>query len=396
MSSSNLNARVVLRLVAALVIAGGWLFPAGVLGAEPFRYPEAQVGGGELKYLETIPVLTVSGSPEEIGQQVAALAVRPAKRLLDYPRDSMKRWGIEAWYPGIVDIGRSMLPRFPADHRQEMETIIRNSAAKPEDVIAGNTMFDIKKFIACSTISVDAAKSATGGALLGRNLDFDTLGYLQDYTLVTVYRPDGKHAFASIGFPGVVGCLSAMNDAGLAIAVLEVSQSKDRSATFDAKGVPYALCYRRIMEECTTIDEAFALLKSVPRTTMTNLAVCDGKTGVVFEITTKQVVMRKPQASVCPCTNHFRSRELGLDSACRRFAALSTVDQLAQVRISDIHRRLDQANQGRLTLQTMVFEPAALKLHLAIGPTPTSRLPLRMLELSPLLKPHEVRTAEKR
>jgi hypothetical protein len=34
----------------------------------------------------------------------------------------------------------------------------------------------------------------------------------------------------------------------------------------------------------------------------------------------------------------------------------------------------------------MVFEPAALKLHLAIGKTPSSKLPLKEIDLAPLLK----------
>ena len=42
-------------------------------------------------------------------------------------------------------------------------------------------------------------------------------------------------------------------------------------------------------------------------------------------------------------------------------------------------------NQGWLTLQTMIFEPAELKLHLAIGACPTSALPMKTLELAPLL-----------
>jgi len=35
----------------------------------------------------------------------------------------------------------------------------------------------------------------------------------------------------------------------------------------------------------------------------------------------------------------------------------------------------------------MVFEPAALKLHLAIGPAPASALPMKLLELKPLFTP---------
>ena len=52
----------------------------------------------------------------------------------------------------------------------------------------------------CSTLVVEPGRSAVKGPLFGRNLDYPTLGFLQDYTLVTIYRPRGRHAFASIGF----------------------------------------------------------------------------------------------------------------------------------------------------------------------------------------------------
>src|SRR5205085_6318195 len=109
-------------------------------------------------------------------------------------------------------------------------------------------------------------RSATGQPLFGRNLDYPTLGFLHEYTLVTVYRPTGKHAFVSIGFPGFIGCLSGMNDAGLTIAILEVYQTRDESPAFDAQGTPFALCFRRVLEECSTAAEAEALLRSMKRT----------------------------------------------------------------------------------------------------------------------------------
>jgi hypothetical protein len=54
--------------------------------------------------------------------------------------------------------------------------------------------------------------------------------------------------------------------------------------------------------------------------------------------------------------------------------------------LRDVSARMHAANQGADTFQTMIFEPAALKLHLAIGKCPTSALPLIELDLKPLLK----------
>src|SRR5262245_51391215 len=43
------------------------------------RFPEARSGAGELKYVNGIPVVTLAGSPEEIGKQYGELVLKPAK-----------------------------------------------------------------------------------------------------------------------------------------------------------------------------------------------------------------------------------------------------------------------------------------------------------------------------
>jgi predicted choloylglycine hydrolase len=177
-----------------------------------------------------------------------------------------------------------------------------------------------------------------------------------------------------------------MNDAGLALATLEVHESKDDSVPFDPQGVPYAMCYRRLLEECTTVDQAAGMLRTMRRTTRMNLAVCDKKGGAVFEITPKNVIVRRSVDGFCPCTNHFRTPELAVDMKCRRFDALVKAKGLAKIDVSDIAKHLHDANQGEYTLQTMVFEPATMKLHLALGPCPSSAQKLKTLDVGALLR----------
>jgi hypothetical protein len=57
--------------------------------------------------------------------------------------------------------------------------------------------------------------------------------------------------------------------------------------------------------------------------------------------------------------------------------------------VAQIQKYLDAAHQADHTIQTMVFEPVPLVLHLAVsdGKLPSSSLPLKKLELVPLLKP---------
>ncbi len=311
----------------------------------------------------------------------------PLQKLFNFPRDMVKKEGAEALWPLLIATAKSMEPQFPPDHLKELDALAKAAKVDRDLALFGNTFPDISKAAGCSSLIVGKERSRTGGPLFGRNLDYLTMGYLEQYSLVTVYRPRGKHAFASIGFPGMIGCLSGMNDAGLALAVHEVRKTKDGSVSLDPKGIPYTLAFRRLLEECTTVAEAEKLLRGMKRTTMLNLAVCDKDGGAVFEITTKNVVVRPPEADVCTCTNHFVSKELGTGVHCERLPKLDAVrDAKAKLGLAEVAKKLDAVNQGAGTLQTMIFEPAALKLHLAIGKCPSSALPLKEIDLGPLFE----------
>ncbi len=343
-----------------------------------------------------MPVLTVSGTPEEIGSAAGVLALQPGKRIARYPEEILKRFCVGFLWGSVVKAGQTMVEQFPPDYRKELDALA--VAGQPigitrEQLIAANTLFDLKKIVACSALLVEPGRSATGGPLLARNLDFPTLGYLQEYSLVTVYRPrDAKHAFATIGFPGVMGCLSGMNDAGLTVAVLEVTQVRVGESWFDINGVPYALCYRRVLEECSTIDEAHTLLSQMKRTALSNLVVADKQGVAVFEITPQRVLVRRGPHGASVCTNHFLSDELrprvqlNFYNTLDRFTALERVAQMDRpLGTAELHVAMHAVSHPLDTLQTMIFEPATLRLHLAMGMTPSSGAELHVLDLGPLL-----------
>ena len=372
------------RLGRCLVLATVLLAAASGWADEPFRYREASSQNGRLKYVEALPVLTVQGTPEEIGRQAAVLTADGIKALLAYPRDLLTAMGLEQQWSRLGQVGQSLVPQFPPDHLRELEAFARAAGVDRDLLVGVNTLVDAYRgAFGCSSLIVQPERSASKAPLFGRNLDFYPLGRLQRYSLVTVYRPTGRHAFASVGFPGMLGCLSGMNDAGLSLAVHEVFFSRDRAPIFNPRGVPYTFAFRRILEECTTVDEAEKLLRSLPRTTLFSLAVCDRQGGAVLEATPKSLVVRRPEDGICACANHFRSAELRGLALGRRYNVLMRAAALPLLDVADVARKLHEVSQGRMTLQTMVFEPAALRLHLAIGSCPSSALPLRRLDLAP-------------
>ena len=145
-------------------------------------------------------------------------------------------------------------------------------------------------------------------------------------------------------------------------------------------------CGRGLCKECTTVDEAEKLLLSLRRTSTINLTVCDKKEGRIFEITPKNVKVRPADKGLGMCTNHFRTKELATNMNCWRYDVLLKSQNMKTLGRKDIAKKLDEANQKEATIQTMIFEPATLRLDLAIGKGPTSARPMKALELSALLK----------
>jgi hypothetical protein len=367
-------------LVVALVL----LAPAAASGGEPFRYPEGTHGRGELKYRNGIPVLTVAGSPEEIGEQIGTLGLKPIAGQVHLVKEFTKDFG-PAW-PVLVGICEGLFRKFPPEYRREVEAMAKAAGVEREFLVVANTIGDVQHLGGCSAFIVGPSRSATGQVLFGRNWDFRPIGDLDRFSLLIVYRPAGKRSFASVSFPGLVFAGSEMNDAGLCLATNDARDAKDGSPRLDAQGTPLAVLGRRLMEECGSVADAEKLFKGLHATTTGLAIVCDTHGGAVAEVSPKTVAIRRAEDGLCACTNHFRTPDLATDTQCWRYEKLEQLRGKAKFTLADVAQALDAVNQGKWTMQSMVFEPAALRVHLAVGPGPVTKHPLRALDLGPLMK----------
>jgi isopenicillin-N N-acyltransferase like protein len=369
------------------IILLGILIGNPALAAPPSVFTAGKSGAGELKFIEGLPVVTASGTPEEIGQQLGTLLKQPIHSLLGKKNDLAQGFGLQQAPNFLVKLSRFIAPAFPDSQHRELDAMAKAAGVDLDTLAFGNVMYEVSHFPACSSLAVEPDRSQTGATIFGRNLDFPTFGFLDKYSLIEVIHPQGKHAFVSITFPGVVGVFSGMNDAGLCLAQLEVNYAADHAPRVNLSGTPVAMCFRRVLEECSTIDEAEKLLRQENRMMMCNLAMCDRSQTAVLEITPKTVARRNDERGLCLCTNHFRTPELAVDTQCRRYSQLMHGQELDKLGISDVAKLLDSANQGHFTIQTMIFEPTTLKAHISFGPAPSSSQPLKTIDLAALLHP---------
>ena len=120
------------------------------------------------------------------------------------------------------------------------------------------------------------------------------------------------------------------------------------------------------------MDEAVDLLKRTPRQTANNLILMDAAGArAVVELTPDNVYIRRPTSpdSTLIATNHQRGDDSDSPGLCDRYDALYAFAQEQSGRIDSraIESVLDDVSQGRMTLQSMVFEPSNRVIHLAVG-----------------------------
>src|SRR5262249_47857984 len=137
--------------------------------------------------------------------------------------------------------------KLSANHREEVTALAGECQMEPREAMLGQCFLDLMPMVACSTVALSADASPDGVARLGRNLDFPSFGIAEKYTTLFVYHPQDKYAFVSIGWPGMIGVLSGMNEHGLTIANMEVTRAPRLP-----HAMPYTLLYRTLLEQCRT------------------------------------------------------------------------------------------------------------------------------------------------
>ena len=267
------------------------------------------------------------------------------------------------------------------EHRAEVVALAKASHTDEREAMLGQCFLDIAQLSGCSTVAVSAQASPDGVGRFGRNLDFWSLNVADKYTTLFVVHGDGgRYAYASVGWPGMIGVLSGMNEHGLCLANMEVPRAM-RPPT----AMPYPLLYRTVLERCRTVGEAVRLLETTPRQTANNLMLMDAAGDrAVAEITPEGVhVRRAVGAAALISTNHQRDQDADTPGRCDRYdyihaTAAAEFGHVGEPAVTDMLRHVGR----RGTLQSMVFEPAHRVIYLAAGQDAAHR-PYERIDLAP-------------
>ncbi len=309
-----------------------------------------------------IPIHVVSGGPEEMAAAYAKAMGPTAKALMP---QYLRKFLPPAAYDLALPASKLFEKFIPAAHWTELMAMAKAAGMGPDEALLGNVFVDLMPTTMCSTITLSEDASEDHVPRMGRNLDFPGVGVAENQSVVVIYKPKGRHAFASVTWPGLIGVLSGMNEHGLCAANMEVPRRLR-----PAGGIPCMFLYRLLLEQCTTVDEAIDLLKASQRNTANNLMLIDAKGGrAVAEIRPEEVIVRRaPADKPLIATNHHRGLDLATPGRCRRYDALTRLAgaNWGKIDVAGVERMLNAAS-ALLTIQSMVFEPTTRRIYLAAG-----------------------------
>jgi hypothetical protein len=276
-----LAAAVVIALVHPAIVLTTRMLPPEVLvpndaaTLEPTDPDLRRVGRDYARHRGKIWEVALSGSPEQIGGHQVALL-----------RDEMLANEAELWstfetvVPSawarflIFDIARLRfrnMERLMSDGRRR--EIAAAALAFTPDPWAGkipsyqrmvylHSLYDVSlsfehsPLIGCTSFALTGDAAAGGHTLLARTFDFEAGRIFDERKAVFLMHENGKMAYASVSWPGLIGAVTGMNEAGLALVVHGGRAREPRTS-----GEPLVHTMRDVLGQASTTDDAIEMLR---------------------------------------------------------------------------------------------------------------------------------------
>lgn len=169
----------------------------------------------------------------------------------------------------------------------------------------GHAMQDYM-LVGCSSFASWGEKSADGSLIIGRNFDFYVSDNFARNKQVAFYIPEKGYKFASIGWPGMTGVLSGMNETGLTVTI---NAAKSNMPT--ASATPISILTREILQYASTIDEAYAIAKKRKTFVSESILIGSAKDGkaAIIEKSPERIALFRSSRHQLICTNHYQSEK---------------------------------------------------------------------------------------
>lgn len=194
----------------------------------------------------------------------------------------------------------------------------------------GHAMQDYM-LVGCSSFASWGENSADTSLIIGRNFDFYVGDNFARNKQVAFYNPEKGYKFASVGWPGMTGVLSGMNETGLTVTI---NAAKSNMPT--ASATPISILTREILQYASTIDEAYTIAKKRKTFVSESILIGSAKDGraAIIEKSPEKIALFTGNGHQLICTNHYQSEAFSHDKR-----------NLENIRTSDSQYRFNRLDE---------------------------------------------------
>ena len=212
----------------------------------------------------------------------------------------------------LLDAWNIMAAHVPAYVLQMLRGFSEGGGLNLNDVYAMHAIPDFTE-TSCSALWATGTATETGSTLQIRVLDYIMGLGIQKYPVVVFWDFDQGHQVANIGWLGLLGVISGMNDTGLAVS--EMGYGNPDGENFHAIPMPFLLL--DVLRWCENPSEAAGIIKSNPRTNSYVYIVGSADNGALAFVTNPyEVEIFKPgqqdalvpQLTDCLHAGHYQER----------------------------------------------------------------------------------------
>ncbi len=254
----NRQTRTVLWVTMWLLAwTGASAIPSRALDAS--RYGKRlEIGSGDAKVI----VLLLKGTPYQMGYAEGKLCSRELRYMVQQVAPLMMA-GMKVTPQRVDDVWKLYTKHLRKDYLEELRGEADGSGIPLREIERLEAIPDISEWH-CSFFAAYGSATKGGDLIQIRALDYTTDAGIQKYPALKVYMPEHGVPFVNVGWAGICGLVSGMNNRGIAMS--EIGDDWDmKTDSFDGRPLTYVM--RDAVQFGRTLDEAVHLVKDGPRTT---------------------------------------------------------------------------------------------------------------------------------
>lgn len=319
----------------SLIYAKPWTFvPVETSLLKPVKKNDSTWTVGN-NYLEKIDsgmyVLYVEGSAIQRGEAIGALTQGLHKLQEEYFVKQIRKIVPNDYYLKflryfIAYFNRDIEQYIPKEYLQEIYHESRYMSSEYDDLIGppymrilnyhaahdiGHALQDKHFVTGCTSFSVWGNQSYDEKLIIGRNFDFYVGDDFARNKLIIFMKPDKGIPFAMVSWPGMIGAVSGMNEAGITVTI----NAAKSSIPLEAK-TPVSIVCREILQYAHSLEEAKAIAAKRQMFVSESILVGSGRENksIIIEKSPNKLGIYESDTDRIVCSNHFQSSTFSADT----------------------------------------------------------------------------------